>query len=69
MGMFRRKDEAGDRIRQDLEAKMAAISRSQAVIEFRMDGVVIDANDNFCQPWAMTATRSSVAITACSWIP
>ena len=49
MGMFRRKDEAGDRIRQDLEAKMAAISRSQAVIEFRMDGVVIDANDNFCQ--------------------
>jgi methyl-accepting chemotaxis protein len=33
----------------DLEAhgKIAAIERSQAVIEFKMDGTVIDANDNF----------------------
>ena len=31
----------------DLDSKMAAISRSQAVIEFDLDGVVITANDNF----------------------
>jgi methyl-accepting chemotaxis protein len=30
-----------------LEAQMAAISRSQAVIEFDLDGKVITANDNF----------------------
>lgn len=29
-------------------AKIAAISRSMAMIEFDRDGVVLDANDNFC---------------------
>lgn len=28
--------------------KMDAISRSQAVIEFELDGTIVDANDNFC---------------------
>ena len=32
---------------QDLEAKVAAMERSQAVIEFNLDGTVIRANDNF----------------------
>ncbi|MGO4686281.1 methyl-accepting chemotaxis protein [Hyphomicrobium sp. 2TAF46] len=32
---------------RELEAKMAAISRSQAVIEFNLDGTVITANENF----------------------
>ncbi len=31
----------------DLEGKMNALSKSQAVIEFNMDGTVITANDNF----------------------
>nr|WP_314528329.1 PAS domain-containing methyl-accepting chemotaxis protein [uncultured Brevundimonas sp.] len=31
----------------DLDGKMAAIGRSQAVIEFNMDGAIIDANQNF----------------------
>ncbi|PVM93681.1 methyl-accepting chemotaxis protein [Caulobacter endophyticus] len=31
----------------DLEATVAAIHRSQAVIEFELDGTIIDANDNF----------------------
>jgi len=31
----------------DLEAIVAAIHRSQAVIEFQLDGTIIDANDNF----------------------
>jgi len=32
---------------RDLEAKVDAIMRSQAVIEFELDGTVITANDNF----------------------
>ncbi|RYE38993.1 MAG: PAS domain S-box protein, partial [Hyphomicrobiales bacterium] len=32
---------------RDLEAKCAAISRSQAVIEFTLEGKVITANENF----------------------
>jgi len=32
---------------QDLQAQVNAISRSQAVIEFEMDGTIISANDNF----------------------
>ena len=31
----------------DLEAVVAAIHRSQAVIEFQLDGTIIDANENF----------------------
>jgi methyl-accepting chemotaxis protein len=31
----------------ELEATVAAIHRSQAVIEFELDGTIIDANDNF----------------------
>ena len=33
----------------DLEGKVAAIDRSQAVIEFNLDGTIITANDNFLQ--------------------
>lgn len=32
---------------RDLQAKVDAISRSQAVIEFELDGTIITANDNF----------------------
>ncbi|GAA0193377.1 methyl-accepting chemotaxis protein [Brevundimonas nasdae] len=31
----------------DQDAKLAAIGRSQAVIEFNLDGTIIEANDNF----------------------
>jgi methyl-accepting chemotaxis protein len=34
-------------INKDYEAQVAAIGKSQAVIEFNMDGTVITANDNF----------------------
>ncbi|MGZ0186922.1 MAG: PAS domain S-box protein, partial [Alphaproteobacteria bacterium] len=34
---------------RDLKAKLAAISRSQAVIEFDLTGKILDANDNFLQ--------------------
>lgn len=32
----------------DARGQLAAISRSQAVIEFSMDGTILKANDNFC---------------------
>ena len=32
----------------DLRAQLAAIHRSQAVIEFELDGTILTANDNFC---------------------
>ena len=35
------------RLEQDVEGQLNAINRSQAVIEFDMDGTIITANDNF----------------------
>ena len=37
------------------EAKLAAISRSMAMIEFDRDGVVLDANENFCKVMGYSA--------------
>ena len=31
----------------ELEAQIEAIGKSQAVIEFKMDGTIVQANDNF----------------------
>ena len=49
--MFGHQSRAETRIQtqalQELEGKMAAIGRSQAVIEFALDGTILDANDNF----------------------
>jgi methyl-accepting chemotaxis protein len=39
----------GQDARNDNQAKVDAISRSQAVIEFRLDGTIITANENFLQ--------------------
>ena len=33
----------------DLRGQLAAINKAQAVISFSMDGIVLDANDNFCR--------------------
>src|SRR3954464_15112495 len=33
---------------QDLQGKVDAISRSQAVIEFTLDGTIVHADENFC---------------------
>ena len=42
-------DISKDKLRNiDYEGKLAAISKSQAVIEFNPDGTIIVANDNFC---------------------
>lgn len=40
--------DAGDRLaRQDFQAQVEAVGRSQAVIAFTPDGTILDANDNF----------------------
>jgi len=42
----------------ELNATMAALSKSQAMIEFRLDGTILDANDNFLK--AMGYSREEV---------
>ncbi|HEY8616225.1 methyl-accepting chemotaxis protein [Phenylobacterium sp.] len=46
-GLARRKLAEDDRRADDLAARFAALNRSQAVIEFRLDGTVVSANENF----------------------
>ena len=38
----------------DLDSKMAAIGRSQALIEFDLDGTILDANENFLKTMGYT---------------
>ncbi|CAM2851496.1 methyl-accepting chemotaxis protein [Brevundimonas diminuta] len=46
----RRVKQAADQLRlEELDRRMAAIGRSQAVIEFDLDGTIRDANDNLLQ--------------------
>ena len=40
----------------EANAKLAAISRSMAMIEFSPDGIVLDANENFCKTMGYTAS-------------
>ena len=40
--------------RAELEAMIAAIGKSQAVIEFNMDGTIVTANDNFLKTLGYT---------------
>ena len=39
---------------QDMVGQLAAIQKSQAVIEFEMDGTIITANENFLKPMGYT---------------
>ncbi|MGJ4886101.1 MULTISPECIES: PAS domain-containing methyl-accepting chemotaxis protein [unclassified Bradyrhizobium] len=41
----------------DLAGQIAAISKSQAVIEFELDGTIIDANNNFLQALGYTLSE------------
>ena len=38
-----------NRVLAGINAKLAAISRSMAMIEFSPDGIILEANDNFCK--------------------
>ena len=50
---------------QSALAQAAAISKSQAVIEFKLDGTIVTANQNFLDA---LGPRSRASITACSSI-
>ncbi|MFT5520650.1 MAG: PAS domain-containing protein, partial [Enterobacterales bacterium] len=50
MSFFKSNNEA----EQELRAKQDAINKVQAVIEFDMDGIIITANDNFCNAMGYT---------------
>jgi methyl-accepting chemotaxis protein len=39
---------------QDLRGQIAAIHKSQAVIEFKLDGTILTANDNFLKTLGYT---------------
>ena len=52
---------------RQIRRQVAAISRSQAVIEFQLDGTILTANENFLKTLGYTLERSRAAITACSW--
>ncbi|MFT6733187.1 MAG: methyl-accepting chemotaxis protein [Polaribacter sp.] len=43
-----KKNDNSEQLNLELLAKVEAISKSQAVIEFELDGTIITANDNFC---------------------
>jgi hypothetical protein len=47
---------------RDMEPKLEALNRSQAVIEFGMDGQVPHANDNFLSVLGYTATKEIKAL-------
>jgi len=49
MGLFSKRINKQEEQRQaDLQNKFEAISRSQAVIEFGLDGTIVGANENCC---------------------
>ena len=39
----------------DMTAKLEAVSRSMAIIEFAPDGTILEANENFCRVVGYTA--------------
>jgi methyl-accepting chemotaxis protein len=43
---FKNKKASGDKLHPDV-ARFQAVARSQAVIEFELDGTIVEANDNF----------------------
>jgi len=58
--MFNRKPDKSASARtaqREMEAKLAALMRSQAVIEFELDGTIITANENFLGAVGYTASE------------
>ena len=53
---------------QSALAQVEAIGKSQAVIEFKLDGTIVTANPNFLGAMGYTLMRSRASITACSSI-
>ena len=53
----------------NLAGQIEAIGKSQAVIEFNMDGTVLTANENFLGALGYSLAKSRASITACSCRP
>ncbi len=53
-GSSRKQLKVDEREYEDLRSQIAAISRSQAVIEFGVDGKIINANQNFLSAMGYT---------------
>jgi len=51
------KDANRERDLLEIENKFQAISRSQAVIEFNLDGTIVSANENFCRALGYTSAE------------
>lgn len=50
----------------EMQAKVLAISRSMAIIEFAPDGTILAANENFAGSRATPSTRFAASITVFS---
>ena len=50
----------------NFSGQVEAIGKSQAVIEFNMDGTIINANDNFLGAWVIGSMKSRASIIRCS---
>jgi hypothetical protein len=51
------------------QAQLDAIGRSQATIEFALDGTILTANENFLKALGYGWRRSRESITPCSCPP
>ena len=51
----------------DTRGQIDAIKKSQAVIEFQMDGTIIRANQNFLDAMGYSFADIEAGTTACSW--
>ncbi|WGM47943.1 hypothetical protein KOAAANKH_02829 [Brevundimonas sp. NIBR10] len=56
-GRSRKSDTTEARARRDLENKLDSISRSQAIIEFSLDGTILTGNENFLSAMGYSAAE------------
>ena len=52
----------------EVQATLAALDASQAIIEFATDGTILTANKNFLGAVGYTLEKFEGSITACSWL-
>ena len=64
-GKSRASEKANEQV-IEIEAILGAIHKSQAVIEFQLDGTIIRANENFSKVMGIRPLRLKAESTACS---
>jgi hypothetical protein len=53
----------------DVAAKLEALYRTLAIIEFTPDGIITGANENFCAPWGTRRRSCAASRIVCFWMP